>query len=157
MSDPVSTQILAAYQALLIAAATGAGTSVHVDRTDQTPFEPAELPAVNLLLVDEDIDQPAPFGAARGAAVLQVHALRIVREVYTRGGPAAAAQARLIDAQCDAATAADPTLGGKCSQVMFPKKRQHERDDSSEQKLFSTKTLLEGQYRTYSNAPHTAV
>jgi hypothetical protein len=157
MTAPVSTQILAAYQALLLAAATGAGASVHVDRTAETPFEPAELPAVNLLLVDEDIDQPAPFGAARGQPVLQVHALRIVREVYTRGGPAAAAQARLIDAQCDAATAADPTLDGKCSQLLLPKKRQHERDDASEQKLFSTKTLLVGEYRTYSNAPFTAV
>lgn len=157
MSDPASTQILAAYRALLLAAATDAGTSVHVDRTTETPFEASELPAINLLLVDEDIDQPAPFGAARGQAVLQTHALRLICEVFARGGPAAAAQARLIAAQCDAALAADPTLGGKCSQILFPRKRQHERDDGSEQKLFSTKTLLVGEYRTYSNDPFNAV
>jgi hypothetical protein len=152
-----ASQILDAYQALLLAAATDAGDSVHQDRTAETPFEPIELPAINLLLVDEDIDQPAPFGAARGQPVLQTHAMRILCEVYARGGPAAAAQARRIAAQCDAALASDPTLGGKCSQVLFPRKRQHERDDGSEQKLFSTKTLLVGEYRTYSNDPFTAV
>lgn len=152
-----ATQILAAYQALLLAAGTDAGDSVHVDRTTETPFEAAELPAINLLLVDEDIDQPAPFGAARGQPVLQTHGLRLVCEVYARGGPAAAAQTRLIAAQCDAALAADPTLGGKCSQILFPRKRQYERDDATEQKTFSTKTLLVGEYRTYSNDPFNAV
>lgn len=157
MTTPVPDQILAALSALLTAANTDAGASVHIDRTEDTPFEAEELPAINLYLIDEERAHPSVRGAAVGEPVLGVHTLRIVQEVYTRGGPGGAAAGRVIAAQAEAALAADPTLGGKCSQVLLPKRTQWERDDRSEQKNFKTNVLLVGEYRTYSNAIYTPV
>lgn len=157
MTAPVPDQILDALKALLIAAGTDAGASVHIDRTEETPFEAVELPAINLELLEEERSHPSLRGAAVGDPVLTVHTVRLVQKVYTRGGPGAAAAARLIAAQCEAALAADPTLGGKCSQVLLPKRTNWLRDDAGEAKTFQANVLLQGEYRTYSNNIFTPV
>lgn len=157
MSTPVVDQLLDALQALLVAAATDAGASVHVDRTEDAPFEVAELPAVNLFALTEKRNTPAMMGAALGRPYLIEHMLEMVLEVYTRGGPDAARAGRLIAAQCEAALAANPTLDGVCSQILRPTETRWSRDDASEHKLFKTQVLLSGQYRTNSNAVFTPI
>lgn len=157
MTPPIDL-ILERLRALLIAAGTDAGASVHIDRTEAIPFEPAELPAVNLFALEEKRQAPAMMGAALGRAYLIEHMPELVLEVYTRGGPAAAKAGRVIAAQCEAALAADPTLTAAgtqpaaCSQILRPTQTRWVRDDGNEQKHFKAQLLLAGEYRTYSNA-----
>ena len=156
MSTPVDTQILTALDALIKAAGI-AGVGVHIGRSDADPFEPSELPAVNLLPIDESITTETRMGSAVGAKVLQMHALSIVVQVITRGGSAAENQSRLISAQCEAAIGADPTLGGICRQTMYLTAKQWIRDDGSEQRLARQNSLYQCEYRTYSGDPFTSV
>ena len=156
MSTPVDTQILTALDALLKAAGL-TGVGVHIGRSDADPFEPGELPAVNLLPVDESITTDSRVGSAVGAKVLQAHSLSLVVQVITRGGSAAENQARLISAQCEAAIGTDPTLGGICRQTMYLTAKQWIRDDGSEQRLARQNSLYQCEYRTYSGDPFTSV
>ena len=65
------------------------------------------------------------------------------------------AAARRISAACEAALAADPTLGGVCTQVLRVTGRQWLRDDGAEQRLARMNTRLECAYRTRSTDPFT--
>lgn len=156
MSTPVDTQILAALDALIKAAGI-TGVGVHIGRSDADPFEPGELPAVNLLPIDESITTESRMGSAMGAKVLQAHSFSLVVQVITRGGSAAENQARLISAQCEAAIGANPTLGGVCSQTMYLTAKQWIRDDGSEQRLARQNSLYQCEYRTWSGDPFTSV
>lgn len=153
---PLDSQILAALQALLLAA-PNLGAGVHVGRSDADPFEPAELPAVNLLVVDEDIAASVPMGAALGAPVLQTHRLKLVVQVVTRGGSAAEDAARLISARCAQAIAQDPTLGGRSRQLLTPQAKQWLRDDGNEQRVARQNTLYSAEYRSFAQDPFTPV
>jgi hypothetical protein len=157
MTISIADQILNNLRSLLVAAGTDAGASVHIDRTEETPFEVNELPAVNLFAMAEKRATPAMMGAALGRAYLIEHTIDLVLEVYTRGGPPAAAAGRLIAAQCEAALAADPTVGSVCTQILRPTETRWSRDDASEQKLFKTQVLHTGAYRTHSNAVFTPI
>lgn len=152
MSTPVDTQILTALEALLKAAGLE-GVGVHIGRSDADPFEPSELPAVNLLPIDESVATQSRMGSAVGQKVLQQHSLSLVVQVITRGGSAAESQARLISAQCEAAIGANPTLGGVCSQTMHLTAKQWMRDDGSEQRLARQNSLYQCEYRTWSGDP----
>jgi hypothetical protein len=156
VSTPVDTAILQALAALLRAAATTA-QGVHVSRGQADPFEPAELPAINLLTVEASISTPSRIGYGAGVPVLQVRQLDLVVQVITRGGASAEDAARLIGARCEAAIAADPLLGGVCSQAVTPQGTQWLRDDEMEQHLARQNTLYRCEYRTYSNDPFTPV
>jgi hypothetical protein len=156
VSTPVDTQLLDALKALLQAAALPV-VGVHVARSEADPFEPDELPAVNILPVQEDIVSPTTIGAARGAPVLQVHRFQLVVQVVTRGGSAAESVARRVSALCAQAIAQNPTLGGVCRQLLTPMAKQWVRDDDHEQRLARQNTLYSGEYRTYSHDPFTAV
>lgn len=156
MSAPVDSQILAALKTLL-RAALPASVGVHTGRSDADPFLPEELPAVNLLPVEEEVSSPSTMGSAAGVAVLRAHRLALVVQVVTRGGSAAEDAARQISAQCDQAIGQDPTLGGVCRQTLIPTGKQWVRDDGSEQRLSRQNTLYRGEYRTYSTDPFTAV
>lgn len=157
MSAPVDSQILAALKALLDSQVWPTGVGVHVGRSDADPFELAELPAVNLLPIDEDVSTASMMGAAVGVPVLQLHTIKLVVQVVTRGGSAAEDAARSISAQCAQAIGQDPTLGGVCSQVLTPVAKQWLRDDGAEQRLCRQNTLYSGAYRTYSDNPYQAV
>jgi hypothetical protein len=155
MSGPVSTQILDALVALLQAASTGAAT-VDVDRDNEAePYEPGELPAINVIPVEEDVSADRLMGAAVGVPIRQDVTLAVVLQIVTRGGTEPARQARSISAACEAALAADPTLGGVCNQVLRVTGRQWLRDDSAEQRLARMNTRLVCAYRTLSTDPNT--
>lgn len=157
MSEPVSTQILDALSARLAGAATGAAT-VDVDRDNQAePYEAAELPALNIIPVDEEIDAAFMAGAAVGVPVRQDVTLAVVLQIVTCGGSFPARQARRISAACEAALAADPTLGGVCTQVLRVTGRQWLRDDGAEQRLARMNTRLVCAYRTRSTDPYKAL
>lgn len=155
MSEPVSTQILDALATVLRSASSGAVT-IDVDRDNEAePYEPSELPAVNLIPVDEDIGIESMAGAAIGVPLLQDVTLAVVLQVVTRGGTQPARQARRISAVCEAALAANPTLGGVCPQVLRTTGRQWLRDDGAEQRLARMNTRLVCGYRTQSTDPYT--
>jgi hypothetical protein len=156
MSDPVNTQVLNALAKLLNAASTGA-SGVHVSRGESDPFESDELPAINLVMLDEDIATPTVIGSGVGVQRLQVHTLRLVVQVVARSTVDAENDAREISAKCAKAIAADPLLGGVCSQLLYPVAQQWLRDEGSEQRLARQNTLYRGEYRTYSNDPFTPV
>lgn len=155
MSEPVSTQILEALAALLRSSLTGA-VSVDVDRDNEAePYEATELPAVNIIPVDESVSAESSIGAAMGTPMLQNVSLAVVLQIVSRGGTAPAREARRINAACEAALAADPTLGGTCPQVLRVTGRQWLRDDGAEQRLARMNTRLECAYRTRSTDPYT--
>lgn len=156
MSDPVNTKVLKALETLLTAATTGA-TGVHVARGEAEPFEVGELPAINLLMLDEDIATPSVVGAGVGVPRLQVHSIRLVVQVVARSASEAENEAREISAKCAEAIAGDPLLGGVCSQLLYPVAQQWLRDEGAEQRLARQNTLYRGEYRTYSNDPFTPV
>jgi hypothetical protein len=157
VSDPVSTKILDALAALLVAAGTGAVT-VDVDRDNEAePYGVDELPALNILAVDEDVSVETVAGAAVGVPMLQDVTLSVVLQVVSRGGSAPAKQARSISAACEAAVALNPTLSGACPQVMRVTGRQWLRDDGAEQRLARMNTRLECGYRTQSTDPYNAI
>lgn len=149
----VDQQILDALAALLTPAATGAAT-VDVERDDNAePYEPAELPAINLLAVEDQISSSARVGMGVGVPVLQVHRLALVVQIVYRGTDGARI-ARQIGDTVEQLVAGNPTLGGVCSQGLLPDGRQWLRDDAAEQPLTRQNTRLVGEYRTYSNAPN---
>lgn len=155
MSEPVSTQILDALAALLASAATGAAT-VDIDRdNDAEPYQPDELPALNIIPVDEDIGTDSLVGAALGRPLQQDVSFVVVLQIVARGGSYPARQARRISAACEAALAANPTLGGACPQVLRVTGRQWVRDDAAEQRLARMNTRLVCGYRTRSTDPYT--
>lgn len=155
MSEPVSTQILAAMSARLASTATGAAT-VDVDRDNEAePYAPDELPALNIIPVDEEVSADVLVGAAVGVPMRQDVTLAVVLQIVTRGGTQPAREARRISAACEAALAADPTLGGVCTQVLRVTGRQWLRDDGAEQRLARMNTRLVCSYRTRSTDPYT--
>ena len=157
MSDPVSTHILDTLAAVLQAANTGACT-IDVDRDNEAePYGVDELPALNILAVEEDVGTESLMGAAVGVSMLQDVTLTVVLQVVSRGGVAPARQARSISAACEAAIAIDPTLNGVCPQVIRVTGRQWLRDDSAEQRLARMNTRLVCGYRTQSTDPFTAL
>jgi hypothetical protein len=156
MSLPVDSQILAALSALLLAAGTDAGTSVHVHRTEADAFEPSELPAINLLAVEEGIQTQGPLDASAGGAV-HTHSLQVVVQVITSGGSAAAAQARLVSAQCAQAIGLDTTLGGLCRLGTRPAGKQWLHDDEGDTRLLRQNNLWVCGYRTHSTNPFVAL
>lgn len=152
----VDQQILDALAALLTPAATGAA-SVHVERDDAAePFEPAELPAINLLAVEDQIATPTRTGMGVGSPVLQVHRLAVVVQIVYRGSNSAR-QARAIGDAVEQLVASSPTLGGVCSQGLLPDGRQWLRYDSAEQPMTRQNTRFVGEYRTYSGAPNQSI
>jgi hypothetical protein len=157
VSAPVDSQILAALKALLDGQVWPSAVGVHVGRSDADPFELTELPAVNLLPIDEDVSAASMMGAAVGVPVLQLHTIKLVVQVVTRGGSAAEDAARSISAQCAQAIGQDPTLGGVCRELLRPVAKQWLRDDGSEQRLCRQNTLYSGGYRTYSDNPFLSV
>ena len=155
MSEPVSTLILDALAARLRAISSGA-RSVDVDRDNEAePYQPDELPAINIIPVDEDVSSPAMVGAAVGVPLRQDVSLAVVLQIVTRGGTQPAREARRISAACEQALATDPTLGGVCTQVLRVTGRQWLRDDGAEQRLARMNTRLECAYRTRSTDPYT--
>jgi hypothetical protein len=157
VTHPVSTRILDALAALLQAANTGAFT-VDVDRDNEAePYGVEELPALNILAVEEDVDIESLVGAAVGVPMLQDVTLSVVLQVVSRGGVAPSRQARSISAACEAAIALNPTLSGVCPQVIRVTGRQWLRDDAAEQRLARMNTRLVCGYRTQSTDPFTAL
>jgi hypothetical protein len=77
---PAETQVLNALRDVLSAASLGA-QGIHIMRGVDDAFEPTELPAVNLILVQEDIDTPSTFGGGLGVPLLQTHSLQLVVQV----------------------------------------------------------------------------
>lgn len=154
MSTPVDTQIMHAVRATLQAANLGAG--IHVDRTDADPFELTELPAINLIAVEESISTPSLIGAAHDG-VLQTHSFQLVVQVVVQQGGPAADGARLISASATQALAADPTLGGLCSGALRPVGKQWLLDDGAERPLARQNTLWLCGYRTNSRDPFTPI
>lgn len=157
MSEPVSTQILDALAALVRAAVRELRVAtVDVDRdNDAEPYQPDELPAVNIIPVDEDVAVDSMAGAAVGVPMLQDVTLAVVLQIVTRGGVDPARVARRISAASEAAVAADPTLAGACPQVLRITGRQWVRDDGSEQRLARMNTRFVCGYRTQSTDPYT--
>lgn len=152
---PVCSQILAALQVLFSQPGIGAAT-VDIDRDNEAePYTTVELPAINIIPVEENVSAPNLIGAGLRAPVWQDVSLTVVLQIVSRGGSDPAAQARLISAACEAALAADPTLGGLCPQVVRITGRQWLRDDSAEQRLARMNTRLECVYRTRANDPYT--
>jgi len=156
VTAPVDSQVLAAIKALLLAAATGAGASVHVHRSDADPFTSTELPAINLLAVEEGVFTPTTTGMAYGGTVHQ-HRLQVVVQVVCQGGSAAADQARLISAQAAQALGLDPTLGGLCHEAALPKGKQWLHDDEADTRLVRQNNLWLCGYRTHSHNPFTVI
>lgn len=155
MSEPVSTQILDAMAQRLRAVATGA-SSIDVDRDNEAePYQADELPAINVIPVDEEVSADLLMGAAVGVPIRQDVTLAVVLQIVTRGGTEPARQARRISAACEQALAADPTLGGVCTQVLRVTGRQWLRDDGAEQRLARMNTRLVCAYRTRSTDPYT--
>lgn len=155
MTHPVSTQILDALALRLRATQTGAA-SIDVDRDNEAePYQPDELPAINIIPVDEDVSNPTTLGAGAGVALRQDVSLAVVLQIVTRGGVEPARAARRISAVCEQALATEPTLGGVCSQVLRVTGRQWLRDDSAEQRLARMNTRLECAYRALSTDPFT--
>lgn len=151
----VDQQILDALAVLLSPAATGA-TSVHVERDDSAePYEPAELPAINLLAVEEAVSTPSSFGMAY-QPVLQVRTLALVVQILYRGTDSAR-KAREIGATVEQLIGADPLLGGKCTQGMKPDGRQWVRDDAAERPLTRQNTRFVCAYSVMSNDPTTPI
>ncbi len=157
MSEPVSTQILESMAVVIRAAAREQGiATVDVDRdNDAEPYQVDELPAINVIPVDEDVVVESFAGAAVGVPMLQDVTLAVVLQVVSRGGVDPAKAARRISADCEAALAVDPTLGGACPQVLRVTGRQWVRDDGSEQRLARMNTRLVCGYRTQSTDPYT--
>lgn len=154
MSEPVSTLILDAMAQRLRAVSTGA-RSIDVDRdNDAEPYQPEELPALNIIPVDEDVAAAVMVGAAVGIPIRQDVTLAVVLQIVTRGGTQPAREARRISAACEAALATEPTLGGVCTQVLRVTGRQWLRDDGAEQRLARMNTRLECAYRTRSTDPY---
>lgn len=155
MTEPVNTQILDAMVQRLRAVTTGA-RSIDVDRDNEAePYQSDELPALNIIPVDEDVSTGVMVGAAVGVPLRQDVTLAVVLQIVTRGGTQPAREARRISAACEQALAADPTLGGVCTQVLRVTGRQWLRDDSAEQRLARMNTRLECAYRARSTDPFT--
>ena len=154
MTTPVDTQVLNAVKALIDAAATAA-SSVDIDRTEADPYTPADLPAINLLAVEESTQHLTPLNLAAGAVC--VNRLQLVVQVVASGGGAAGAQARLISAQVAAALGADPTLAGLCPAGLLPAGKQWLRDDDGDSRLIRQNNLYVCSYRTTSANPFTTL
>lgn len=157
MSIPVETQILAAAKALLLSANTDAGTSVHVSRGDADPFEAGELPAINLLLLSDDVDTPSVIGGGLGVPLLQMHSLELVVQVVGNSTSGAEQQARAIGAQAQAALLQDASLGGLCADAITIKARQWLRDENPDRPLARQNSLYRCGYRAYAADPYTPV
>lgn len=152
----VDQQILDALAALLTPAATGAA-SVHVERDDTAePFEPDELPAINLLAVEVGIANSARMGFGQGVPVQQDRTMALVVQVVYRGTDSAR-RARSIGAEVERLIGQDPMLGGLCSLGFLPDGYQWLRDDSAERPLTRQNTRFVGAYRTHSNDPNTSI
>lgn len=150
--NAVDQQILDALALLLTPSATGAAR-VDVERDDtETPYEVPELPAINLLAVEDVIYSPTKIGLAVGHPVLQVHRLAIVVQILYRGANSAR-NARQIGVAVERLVAGNPTLGGLCSQGLLPDGRQWLRDDAAESPLTRQNTRFVGEFCTYSNDP----
>lgn len=148
-------QVLDALAARLTPAATGA-TSVDVERDDSAePYSPEELPALNILAVDEAIDSIVPLGGA-GAGVPQIRRLELVVQIVYRGA-GSARRARVVGDAVESVIAADATLGGLCITGLLPDGRQWVRDDGAEQPLTRQNIRFTAQYRTLSTAPASVI
>lgn len=150
MTTPVDTQVLVAVKALIDAAGTSAAV-VDIDRTEADPYTPADLPAINLLAVEENTQHLTPLNLATGAVC--ANRLQLVVQVVASGGSAAGAQARLISAQVAAALGADPTLAGLCPAGVLPAGKQWLRDDDGDSRLIRQNNLYVCSYRTTSANP----
>lgn len=157
MSTPVDTQVLQAIAALLLAAGTDAGTSVHMHRTEADAFEPSELPAINLLAVEEGIQTTGPLDVASASGAVHTHSLQVVVQVIASGNSAAAHVARMVSAQCAQAIAADATLGGLCRLGVRPAGKQWLHDDEADARLIRQNNLWLCGYRTHSANPFIAL
>jgi hypothetical protein len=156
LNVPAETQVLNALRDVLSAANLGA-QGIHIMRGVDDAFEPAELPAVNLILVQEDIDTPSTIGGGLSVPLLQTHNLQLVVQVVAQSTTDALARARLISAKAQQAIGQNPTLGGVCKQLLRPEGKQWLHDDGAEQRLARQNTLYSGAYRTYSNNPFTLI
>lgn len=147
-------QVLDALAALLTPAATGA-TTVDVERDDAAePYPAAELPAINILAVDESIDtQQMLLGHA---PMFQVRRLSLVVQIVYRGANSARS-ARDIGDAVETLVAANATLGGLCIEGMVPDGRQWVRDDTAEAPLTRQNTRFSAAYRTLNTAPATVI
>jgi hypothetical protein len=157
MTAPIEDQILAAAKALLLAANTGAGTSVHLSRGDADPFDTAELPAINLLLLNDEIETPQTIGAAMGVPVLQLHSLDLVVQVVSASASGAEQAARAIAAQCQVALLQDASLGGICAEAITLRGRQWLRDENTDYPLARNNSLYRCAYRAYAADPFTPI
>ena len=153
---PVDTQLLAALQTLLVAANTNAGARVFVDRTAADPFQPNELPAINLVSVEEGVTAPSTMGAAF-QGMHQNHVFQLVVQVLVSSATDAGTAARLISAQAAQAMGTDPTLGGLCSNAMELSGKQWVFDDEAECRFVRQNNLWLCRYRTHSHDPFTAI
>lgn len=154
MTTPAETQVLQAVMAVLQSANLGA--SLHMDRTEADPFELRELPAINLLAVDEGVSTPTTIGMAYDS-VLQLHSLQVVVQAVVSSGSGAGAAARLLSAKAAQALASNPTLGGLCNGAIRPVGKQWLTDDAAERPLCRQNTLWLCSYRTHSRDPFTVI
>lgn len=153
---PVESQVLAALQALLVAAATSAGPRVFVDRTAADPFTAAELPAINLVSVEEGVSAQTTMGAAY-QGMPQNHVFQVVVQVLVSNTTDAGAIARVLSAQAAQAIGTNPTLNGLCSNALQLTGKQWVFDDESETRFARQNNLWLCRYRTHSHDPFTAI
>jgi hypothetical protein len=154
VTTPVDTQVLAAVKALLVGQTDALSIDTH--RTEADPYTTAQLPAINLLAVEESIATPTTIGMAQGGAAHQ-HRLQLVVQVITQGGSAAADQARLVSAQAAQAIGLQPTLSGLCATALLPMGKQWLHDDDADTRLVRQNNLWVCGYRTHSHDPFTAI
>jgi hypothetical protein len=149
--------VLLAVRDRIVAAGTAA-TTVDIDRTESDPYTEADLPAINLLAVEEAIQPLTPVNLASGGAVLQ-NRLQLVVQVVAGGGAAGVvgAQARLLSAQVAAALGADPTLAGLCVQGLLPAGKQWLHDEDGSSRLIRQNNLWVCTYRTTSVNPFSTI
>jgi hypothetical protein len=157
MTLPVEVQILDAVQALLLSANTDAGQGVHQSRGDADPFATTDLPAINLLLLSDEVETPSVMGGGLGVPVLQLHNLELIVQVISAATSGAERQARIIASQVQTALLQDPTLGGICSSAITLKARQWIRDENPEFPLARQNNLYKCAFSTYAHAPNISI
>lgn len=114
MTLHIQQQVLNAVRAALIAASTAAGARVYVDHPDE--LTAAQLPAIVLVAGDERIERMGDFGFP----FTQVRRLDLSLHSVC-GGPGAAAAARGLAAQAEAALYANDEVSrlyGLCAQPL---------------------------------------
>ncbi|MFA9204915.1 MAG: hypothetical protein ACEQSH_00505 [Bacteroidia bacterium] len=134
MADHVLQQARAALFTVLD---TAAGMQATVHKGRRTVFAYAELPAVNIRSVDEEIEPASlhanPVQLRRATLVLDINCAAVddvEPELFT------------VQAQVEKAVAANPTLGGVVRDLALTSSRQDEIDGDDAEYIIERRTLI---------------